>query len=122
MNTVLWIVQGLLAAMFLMAGMMKLMQPKEKMAEKMGWVEDFDAAVIKRIGMVEALGAAGLILPRLTGILPFLTPLAALGLAATMVGAARTHMRRNEPGMLALNAMLFLLAAFAAYGRFVLAP
>lgn len=88
----------------------------------MAWVEDFDARTIKGIGTLEVLGALGVILPRLTGILPVLTPLAATGLALTMLGAARTHLRRQESQMLLINGMLFVLAAFVAYGRFALMP
>ena len=119
MNTVLWIVQGILAVMFLMVGMMKLMQPKEKMVEKMGWVEDFSQSQIRNIGIVEVMGALGLILPMATGILPILTPLAALGLALTMMGAFKTHLRRKDiVPMGVMNVMLFMMSAFVAYGRF----
>ncbi|MBT5634252.1 MAG: DoxX family protein, partial [Gammaproteobacteria bacterium] len=90
MNTVLWIFQGILTFMFLMVGTMKLMQPKEKMADKMGWVEDFSQGQIRVIGILEVLGALGLVLPMLTGILPILTPLAALGLVFIMLGAFST--------------------------------
>ena len=65
MNTALWIVQALLAIAFLMAGAMKTFQPKEKLAEKMGWVEDFSQGQIRTIGILEILGALGLILPAL---------------------------------------------------------
>lgn len=120
MNIVLWIVQGLLAVAFLMAGGMKLMQPKEKLAEKMAWVEDFSQNTIRGIGILEILGAIGLILPWALTIFPILTGLAAIGLVLTMLGAARTHLRRGETQMLVPNAVLGLLAAFVAYGRLFL--
>ncbi|GAB4574322.1 MAG: DoxX family protein [Anaerolineae bacterium] len=122
MATALWIAQILLAVMFMMVGAMKLMRTKEQMASVMGWVEDFSQGQIRGIGMLEILGALGAVLPALTGILPVLTPLAAVGLALVMVGAALTHLRRKEYGMIAMNAMLFALAVFVAYGRFVLVP
>ena len=87
MNTALWIVQGLLAAAFLMAGIMKIAKSNPELAEKMGWVDDFSEGVIKTIGGLEILGAVGLILPGLTGIAPVLVPLAAVGLGLTQVGA-----------------------------------
>lgn len=118
MNTALWIVQILLALAFGMAGFMKITQPKEKLAGQMKWVEDFAPNTVKGIGTLEALAAIGLILPMLTGILPILTPLAAVGLILTMVGAALTHLRRKETPMIAINAVLLVLAAFVAYGRF----
>jgi len=99
--------------------MMKIKQAKEEMAEKMPWVEDFSQGQIRSIGIVEVMGALGLILPMVTGIMPILTPLAAVGLALTMVGAFMTHLRRKEMvPMGAMNMMLFAMAAFVAYGRF----
>lgn len=122
MNTALWIVQILLALAFGMAGIMKATQPKEKLAQQMKWVEDFAPNTVKGIGTLELLAAIGLVLPALTGILPILTPLAAVGLVLTMIGAALTHLRRKETPMIAINAVLLALAAFVAYGRFVLVP
>ncbi len=122
MNIVLWILQVVLALAFGMAGISKLTQPKEKLAAQMGWVEDFSQGTVRLIGLVELLGAIGLILPALTGILPILTPLAALGLVLVMVGAILTHQRRKETPMMAVNLVLLLLAAFVAYARFVAVP
>lgn len=122
MEIALWIVQVLLALVFGLAGVMKLTQPKEKLAQRMKWVEAFTPAVIKAIGAVEVLGALGLILPALTGILPFLTPLAAAGLVLTMVGAALTHLRLKEYPNIVGNVVLLALAAFIAYGRWLIVP
>ena len=118
MNIALWIVQALLAVAFGMAGIMKLTQPKEKLAAQMGWVEDFAPTTVKGIGLLEVLGAIGLILPRLTGILPLLTPLAAIALVLTLLGAIVTHLRRHENQMIVANVVLLALAALVAYGRF----
>jgi uncharacterized membrane protein YphA (DoxX/SURF4 family) len=118
MNIALWIVQGLLAAMFLMAGFMKASKAKEELAERMSWVNDFNANTIKTIGILEILAAIGLILPWATNILPWLTPIAAVGLVLTMIGAAITHVRRSEFSNVGMNVMLLVLAAFVAYGRF----
>jgi uncharacterized membrane protein YphA (DoxX/SURF4 family) len=122
MNIALWIVQGLLGLLFLMVGSMKLMQPKEKLAERMGWVKDFSAGTVRLIGTFEVLCAIGIVLPSLTGILPWLSPVAAVGLVLTMIGAAITHARRNEYQMIITNMVLLLLAAFVVYGRFVAVP
>ena len=120
MNIALWIVQALLAIAFLMAGGMKLMQPKEKLAERMAWVEDFSQNTIRGIGLLEVLGAIGLILPWALTIVPELTGFAAIGLVLTMIGAAVTHLRRGETQMIVPNVVLGLLAAFVAYGRLFL--
>ncbi len=122
MNTAIWIVQILLGLAFGMAGFMKLTQPKEKLATNMGWVNDFVANTVKIIGGLELLAAIGLILPALTGILPILTPIAAVGLILTMLGASLIHFRRGEMPMIAINLVLLALAAFVAYGRFVAVP
>ena len=122
MGIALWAVQVLMAAAFLVAGATKLSQPKEKLVKNMAWVEDFSQGTVRLIGALEALGAIGVVLPALTGILPWLTPLAALGLVLLMIGAALTHLRRTEYGYIAMNAVLLVLAAFVAYGRFFILP
>jgi uncharacterized membrane protein YphA (DoxX/SURF4 family) len=120
MGIALWVAQVLLAAAFLGAGATKLSQPKEKLAKNMAWVEDFSQPAVRTIGALEVLGAIGIVVPALTGILPWLTPLAALGLVLLMIGAALTHLRRREYGNIAMNAVLLALAAFVVYGRFFL--
>src|SRR5437763_6403912 len=96
MNVALWIVAILLAAAFGMAGITKMTKPKEELAPKMGWVNDYSATNVKLIGAVELLGAIGLILPWATGIAKILTPLAAVGLGLVMVLAAIYHARKGE--------------------------
>jgi uncharacterized membrane protein YphA (DoxX/SURF4 family) len=118
----LWVVQVLLAAAFLVSGATKLSQPKEKLVKNMAWVEDFSRGAVRIIGALEVLGAIGLVLPALTGILPWLTPLAALGLVLTMIGPALTHLRRSEYSVITVPAVLLILAAFVAYGRFFVLP
>jgi uncharacterized membrane protein YphA (DoxX/SURF4 family) len=122
MNIALWIVQVITGLLFVMAGGTKVMQPKEKLATSMGWVEDFSQTTVRVIGTLEILGGLGLIVPAATGILPWLTPLAATGLVLTMIGAALTHARRGEYPMIGVNLVLLALALFVAYGRWVLAP
>ena len=119
MNIVLWILAGLLAALFLAAGGMKLTQPKEKLAAapNMGWAEDFSPGMLKTIGALEVLAAVGLILPAVLNIVPVLVPLAAVGLVLLMVGAAITHARRKESRAIVTNVVLIVLALVVAGGR-----
>ena len=119
MNLALWIVTGLLAAVFLLAGSTKLFIPRQKLAEAPGggWVLDFGAGFVKALGAVELLGALGLILPALLGIAPVLVPLAALGLGLIMVGAAVVESRRQEFRHALLNLTYLALIAFVAWGR-----
>ena len=119
MNIVLWIIAIVLAVAFAGAGLMKLTQPKEKLAASgMGWTEQFSPGAIKAIGALEVLAAIGLILPAVLDIVPVLVPLAALGLVLMMIGAAITHARRKENPMIGANVVLLILAAVVAWGRF----
>ena len=119
METAIWIAQGLLAAVLLMAGPMKLAQPKERLAAAgQAWVEDFDAQQVKGIGALEVLAAAGLIAPAALDLVPILTALAASGIALLMLGAGATHLRRGELHMLPINTALAALALFIAIERF----
>ena len=118
MNLVLWIVAALLALAFLAAGVMKLTQPRDKLATSgMRWTEDYNAGTVRTIGLLELLAAVGLILPAVLNILPVLVPLAALGLVLIMLGAAYTHARRHEYPMIVGNVVLLALAAVVAWGR-----
>jgi len=117
-NTALWIVQILLAVAFVGAGAMKATQPREKLEKSLPWVADFSTPVVRFIGVAEVLGGLGLVLPAVTGIAPVLTPVAATALAVTMVLAAVVHARRREYSAIGVNAVLLLLAAFVAWGRF----
>lgn len=126
MNIAAWIVSGVLAAVYLMAGSTKLTQPMEKLLERgMTFVEDFPPAVVRFIGIAEILGALGLILPKVTdivdergGVEGTLTGLAATGLVLIQVLAIPVHARRGEAQMIAVNVVLALLAAFVAAARF----
>jgi hypothetical protein len=119
MNVALWIVAGLVAAAFLGAGLMKITGKREQMLERMAWVADYSPSQVKLIGVVEVLGAIGLILPAVTGIAPILVPIAATGLVITSVLAAIMHVRRGDGfGSAVPVLVLGLLAAFVAWGRF----
>ena len=118
-GTVLWVIAVVLAVAFLAAGLMKLVQPKEKLAASgMGWTENYSAGTVKLIGALEVLAAIGLVLPAALDIVPILVPLAALGIVLIMIGAIITHTRRRETPAIAINVVLLLLAAVVAWGRF----
>jgi uncharacterized membrane protein YphA (DoxX/SURF4 family) len=121
MNIVLWVVAVLLALAFLMSGMMKAFR-YEQARQQLPWVKDVPKGLVRFIGVVEILGALGLILPAATGILPWLTPLAAVGLCTVMLLAAGFHAKRHEYSSVGMNLILFLLAAFVAYGHVMLVP
>jgi uncharacterized membrane protein YphA (DoxX/SURF4 family) len=120
MNVALWIAQVLLAAIFLFAGVLKLVMPMEEMAKQMplplpGWFVLFT-------GVVEILGAIGVILPWLLGIWPGLTPLASAGLVIVMIGATVYTVAAGDIASALIPVTVGLLCAFVAYGRWRLAP
>ncbi len=115
MKIALWIAQILLAFAFLASGGMKLFAFDKMAAQMPGLVELHGLFIF--IGLCEVAGAAGLILPLLTGIYPILTAWAAAGLATIMVLAAGFHIYRAEYDHLPPVAVLFLLAAFVVWGR-----
>jgi uncharacterized membrane protein YphA (DoxX/SURF4 family) len=119
MNLTLWILQGVLAAVFVGSGLAKSTMSKERMlATGQTGVAPYPLPVIRLVAAAELLAAAGLLLPWATGVAPVLTPLAAVGLCLVMAGAAASHARLREPGSVAANALLFALALTVAIGRF----
>lgn len=118
MNTFLWTLQGLLSFIFILSGYVKLSKPKEEVQKRMAFTEDFTAAGIKVIGLMELLGGLGVLLPALLGVLPVLAPVSATGLALIQLLAAFVHKRRKEHVMMAGNVIVFVLASIVAWGRF----
>jgi len=120
MNIALWIIQALLALLFLFAGGMKLIMPLEEMMKQMPialpkWFVLFT-------GIVEVLGGLGVILPWILGIKPGLTPLAAAGLVIVMIGATVYTLAAGMIGSAVLPFIVGILAAFVSYGRWQLRP
>jgi len=118
----LWIAQVILAAVFLMAGVIKSTQPIEQLGASMSWVNDFSAGMVRFIGISELLGGIGLLLPALLRIKPVLTPLAALGLFTVMVFALVYHITKGEYESLGMNVILGATAFFIAWGRYKKVP
>lgn len=122
LSIVLWIVQVLLALLFIWGGGFKLVAPAEKLAGPPGSVV-LPILFLRFIGLAELLGGIGLILPGLLRIKPGLTPLAAAGLVIIMIGAVVvTLMGGGGAGLAVFPAVVGLLATFIAYGRSRLAP
>jgi uncharacterized membrane protein YphA (DoxX/SURF4 family) len=121
-NIILWIIQVLLAFAFIYHGWMMLsLPPQARQGGQMDYVEAIPTGLRRFTAVAESLGGIGLILPQLTGILPWLTPLAAVGLVLVMVGAIVFHIPRKEYPNIVFNLVLLALAAFVAYERFALA-
>ena len=122
MKYVLWVLQVLLGLAFLAAGGMKLIQPYAELAQQLAWVSDVPEVLVRFSGLAEVLGGLGLILPAATRILPWLTPVAAAGLALDMLLATLFHLVRGEGGVGVVPLLLGLLAALVAYGRWRMVP
>lgn len=116
-NIGLWIAQGLLGSMFLMAGIMKSTQPIEALTPNLPWVSGSNILLVRFIGISELAAALGLILPWLLKIQPKLTVYAALGLVLVMVLASGFHAIRGEYQAIGFNVVLGGLAGLIAYGR-----
>lgn len=112
----LWAAAAVLAVLYLMAGGMKATQPIDKLAAQMKWPADYPR-LTRFVGVSEVLGAIGLILPLATGILAWLTPLAAIALVVVQVLAIGFHLMRKEAQIVPFNIVLLALAAFVAWGR-----
>ena len=120
MTSVLWVVQALLALLFLFAGGVKLILPVEEMTKQMPL--PLPGLFLRFIAVAEVLGALGLILPGLLRIRPGLTPLAAAGLVIIMIGATVVTLAGGAVAPALIPLVVGLLAAFVAYGRWRLAP
>ncbi|HEV8440486.1 MAG TPA: DoxX family protein [Methylomirabilota bacterium] len=120
MNYALWVIQGLLALLFLFGGGVKLILPVEEMTKQMP--VPLPGLFLRFIAVAELLGAIGLILPGLLRIRPGLTPLAAAGLVIIMIGATAVTLAGGAVAPALMPFVVGLLAAFVAYGRWRLAP
>ena len=120
MNALLWIAQVLLAPAFLAHGLIFIFPPKavRKIKER----PPLPAGFMHFVYVAESLGAVGIVLPGATGLLPWLTPLAAAGLLPIAAGASVFHATRGETAPMVVTAALFALAAFVAYGRLFVVP
>ncbi len=119
LNVALWICQILLAIVFGYSGLMKSTKTeKELVVMGQTGVENLPQSLIRFIGIAEILGTFGIILPWLTGILPILTPIAAICFGIIMILASIVHFRRDEKMTALMNLFLLLFCPFVAYGRF----
>lgn len=110
MNVAYWIVAGPLALFYLYGGGLKAVRSRERLRPMMAWVDSTSMAAVRAIGLVEVLGAIGLVLPPLTGVAPWLALAAATGFVVLQIGAIRVHLSRGDR-RIALNLTLVPAAA-----------
>jgi DoxX-like family len=110
MRVAYWIIAALLAALYLYSGGLKVLRSPDQLRPMMGWVDTMPPGLVRTIGVLEILGALGLILPPLTGTAVALALAAAIGLELIQVGAIALHLRRGEVKLIGLNVALLVLA------------
>jgi uncharacterized membrane protein len=116
-NAVLWLLQIVLALAFLALGLLMVMRSRERLLRVAGWVEDFPEWVVTTTGVLELLGAVGVVLPGVLGVAGVLVPVAALGLVVLLIGAIATHLLRGEQDEVGVPVALLIAAAVVAAGR-----
>ncbi|MEE4544835.1 DoxX family protein [Streptomyces sp. V4-01] len=114
MNVAYWIVAGLLALFYLYGGGLKIVRSREQLRPMMAWVDGMPMPAVRTIGLLELLGAIGLVLPPLTGVAPWLAAVAAGGFVLLQVGAIRVHLGLGDR-QVALNVALVLTAAVTVW-------
>lgn len=117
MNGMLWFVQVVLAVFFAAIGIMKVRGTKDQLLLRLKWVEDFSPGTLHFIGVVEILGAIGLVLPAVKGVPGWLVVPASIALALVMIGAIFTHLRRKESQSLLVTVAVLGLTIFVVFGR-----
>ncbi len=115
MKVAYWIVAGSLALLYLYSGGLKVVRSKDQLRPMMGWIDSVPLRLVRTIGVLEVLGALGLVLPPLTGIAAGLALAAAIGLVLIQVGGLSLHLSRGEARMIGLNIVLLALAGVAIW-------
>jgi uncharacterized membrane protein YphA (DoxX/SURF4 family) len=118
MNSFLWILQTLLALVFIASGSIILLLPKAKLAPKLSWVKNYSPQKVILICLAKMAGGIGLVLPMYLQILPVLTPLAAAGLAIIMAMAFAYHIQQREYKDLPPTILFFLMLLTIAWFRY----
>ena len=122
LNITLWVLQVLLACFFVMVGYSHALMPFDQIAQQATWMNDVPRWLSLFIGYAEIAGGLGLIIPAATRIAPWLTPLAALGLATIMILAIPFNVLKGEASVIWMHALIAVLAVFVAWGRWRTAP
>ncbi|KRA30857.1 MULTISPECIES: DoxX family protein [unclassified Nocardioides] len=121
MDLALWIVAGVFGTAYVVGGVVKVVLGRDRFAglgDSAAWASEFPPATFKVIGVIEALGGLGMVLPGALDIAPVLVPIAASGMALYMSGAATTRLRRAEYGALVGDLVFMAACLFVAWGRF----
>lgn len=115
MTIAYFVAAGVLAVLYLYSGGAKVLRSRERLRPMMQWVDTIPLAAVRVIGVLEVAGAIGLVVPPLTGVLPWLAVAAALGLVLLQLGAIALHLRRGEVRVLGFNGVLLVLAGLTVW-------
>ena len=116
-NLNLWILQLILAVIFLTTGLQKLLLKGKSLEKFVPVSKDFSPRRVRMIGVMELLAAAGVTIPYYTNVFPILTPLAALGMILMMIGAMAYHVPRKQILFVVFNLLVGLAAGIVTHGR-----
>jgi putative oxidoreductase len=117
LNMTLWVLQALLACFFVMVGYSHSLAPFDQIAQQATWMNEVPRWLSLFIGYAEIVGGLGLIIPAVTRMASWLTPLAALGLATIMILAIAFHVLKGEASVVWMHALIATLAVLVAWGR-----
>ena len=117
-HVLLWIAQILLALTLIWAAFLKLFQPISKLETMWAWTGEISPSFVRVIGLIDLLGALGVIIPSLFRFKPVLTAIAAFGIVLLMISASIFHIYRGEASQIGFNVVFGIIAGFVAYGRF----
>lgn len=121
-NVLLWIAQVLISTSLIWAAYVKLFQPIEELEIMWPWTGDVSPTFVRLTGIIDLIGALGVILPSLFRFKPTLAPIAAMGIVSLMISASIFHIYRGEASKIGFNIVFAMIAAFIAYGRWKLVP
>ncbi|TSJ45840.1 DoxX family protein [Fluviicola chungangensis] len=122
MHVLLWVAQFLLGITLIWAASLKLFQPIEQLKTMWPWTGEIAPALVRSTGVIDLLGALGVLLPSLFRFKPLLASIAAFGIVLLMISASVFHVFRGETPQIGFNIIFGLIAGFVAYGRWKLAP
>lgn len=122
MNITLWVIQFSLLALFISASYVKLTWPVSRLAAMWPWTAQVPVALLRFTGVVDLLGAAGILAPSLFRIKPWLSIGAAAGMVLLMILAGIFHIARGEAPAIWFNIVCAIMAAWVAWGRWKKAP
>lgn len=121
-NVILWILQTLVAVTFIVPGFMKMLLPIQTLSAMLPWTGQVSPYMVRGLGLIDALGGIGIVLPSLLRVKPQLTEIVAVASILLMIIAILFHISRGEASVIGFNIIMIFILAFIAWGRNKKAP